>query len=125
MIKKRIPTQDLRLGMYVVELDRPWLGTTFAFQGFQVNSPEEIDSLRSYCTNVYVDPERDKTAPARPAAPQRGSTVYENELPLEKEFAAARDIYARCQDTLVDIFEQLKRDGDIDATLLNEAVASM
>jgi HD-GYP domain-containing protein (c-di-GMP phosphodiesterase class II) len=125
MIKKRIPTQDLRLGMYVVELDRPWLGTSFAFQGFQLNSPEEIDSLRSYCTNVYVDPERDKTAPARPAAPLRGSTVYENELPLEKEFAAARDIYARCQEALLEVFQQLEHEGDIDTTLLNEAVASM
>ena len=112
--------------MYVVELDRPWLGTSFAFQGFQVKSPEEIESLRSYCTNVYVDPERDRNAAAAPApAPLRGSAVYTEERPLEKEFAAARDIYGRCQDTLQTVLERLKHEADIDATLLSRAVSSM
>ena len=126
MVKQRIAAQDLRLGMYVVELDRPWLGTSFAFQGFQVNSVEEIDSLRSYCTNVYVDPERESGGrDPRSAAALRGTAVYDNEQPLEKEFAAARDIYTRCQDTLYDLMGRLRSDGDIDATLLSQAVASM
>ncbi|HEX2829027.1 MAG TPA: HD domain-containing phosphohydrolase [Burkholderiales bacterium] len=126
MVKQRIAAQDLRLGMYVVELDRPWLGTSFAFQGFQVNSPEEIESLRSYCTNVYVDPERDRNSGREPrSAPLRGTAVYDNQQPLEKEFAAARDIYARCQDTLHELIRHLRSDGDIDATLLSEAVRSM
>ena len=126
MIKKRIAAQDLRLGMYVVELDRPWLGTSFAFQGFQVNSREEIESLRSYCTNVYVDPERDgATGAARPAPPLRGSVVYAEERPLEKELVAARDIYGRCQETLQALMAQLEREVDIDATVLAKAVASM
>ena len=125
MIKQRIAAQDLRLGMYVVELDRPWLGTSFTFQGFQVNSAEEIDSLRACCTNVYVDPERDRSGPERRSAPLRGTTVYENQLPLEKEFAAARDIYARCQQTMHVLVRRLRSDGDIDATLLSQAVASM
>jgi HD-GYP domain-containing protein (c-di-GMP phosphodiesterase class II) len=125
MIKKCIGIHDLRLGMYVVELDRPWLGTSFAFQGFHVRSAEEIETLRGYCSNVYVDPDRDRSAPAPAAAlPVRGSTVYE-ELPLEKEFAAARDIYARCQESLHELYEQLRHDGDIDTTRIAEAVGSM
>src|SRR5688572_16868080 len=106
MIKKRIPIQDLRLGMYVVELDRPWLGTSFAFQGFQVNSREEIESLRACCTNVYVDPERDRTAAPRASGPLRGSEVYRDELPLEKEFGAAREMYIRCQEALHALVQQ-------------------
>jgi len=30
----RINIQDLTVGMYVSELDRPWLETPFLFQGF-------------------------------------------------------------------------------------------
>ena len=127
MIKKRIAAQDLRLGMYVVELDRPWLGTSFAFQGFQVSSPEEIESLRSYCTNVYVDPERERGGAARPpaAAPLRGSVGYAAERPLESEFAAARDIYAHCQETLKAVMARLAVEAEIDGSVLAGAVASM
>ena len=34
MNKKQVAVDDLRFGMYVIELDRPWLGTPFEFQGF-------------------------------------------------------------------------------------------
>ncbi|MEE8263181.1 MAG: DUF3391 domain-containing protein, partial [Gammaproteobacteria bacterium] len=32
-MKKRVDVRDLSLGMYVAELDRPWLETPFLFQG--------------------------------------------------------------------------------------------
>ena len=56
--KKEVPTEKLRLGMYVIELDRPWTETSFPFQGFPITSREQIEQLRSYCKTVYVDPER-------------------------------------------------------------------
>jgi putative nucleotidyltransferase with HDIG domain len=40
--------------MYVTELDRPWLGTPFLFQGFEITSDEELGQLRSLCQFVYV-----------------------------------------------------------------------
>ena len=33
-----LPTTDLRLGMYVSRLDRPWLETPFLFQGFYIEN---------------------------------------------------------------------------------------
>jgi HD-GYP domain-containing protein (c-di-GMP phosphodiesterase class II) len=125
MLKKRISAQDLRLGMYVVELDRPWLGTSFAFQGFPVTSSDEIDSLRSCCTDVYVDVERDRSASAQAHATLRGSAVYGEELPLEKELETARDIYGACQETLRELVRQLESELDIDTTLLAAAVSRM
>lgn len=38
MHKKQIPVGELRPGMYVAELDRPWLDTPFLFQGFPIMS---------------------------------------------------------------------------------------
>ena len=52
---KRIQTSELSLGMYVSKLDRPWLGTPFLFQGFPIQTTEDIDKLREYCKYVYVD----------------------------------------------------------------------
>ena len=42
-----IPTDLVRVGHYVSRLDRPWLGTPFLFQGFQVSSEEEVRQLRA------------------------------------------------------------------------------
>ena len=49
-----IPTDLVRVGHYVSRLDRPWLGTPFLFQGFQVSSEEEVRQLRALCNTVEV-----------------------------------------------------------------------
>ena len=37
MLKKRLPVGELRYGMYVAELDRPWTDTPFVFQGLTIS----------------------------------------------------------------------------------------
>ncbi len=44
--------------MYVVELDKPWLGSPFLFQGFPVTSSKELEQLRDFCEFVYIDLEQ-------------------------------------------------------------------
>ncbi len=51
----RIPVSELKLGMFVAELDRPWLETPFLIQGFTIRSRAEIRKLSEYCRFVYVD----------------------------------------------------------------------
>jgi putative nucleotidyltransferase with HDIG domain len=51
----KIYTVDLEVGMYVSGLDRPWLETPFATQGFRIESRDQIDRLRQYCDYVLVD----------------------------------------------------------------------
>lgn len=41
LVREKLAVAELELGMYVVELDRPWLETPFALQGFLVSSREE------------------------------------------------------------------------------------
>lgn len=51
----KVDIADLDLGMFVAQLDRPWLETPFLFQGFEVLSESDVDQLRHYCHYVYVD----------------------------------------------------------------------
>jgi HD-GYP domain-containing protein (c-di-GMP phosphodiesterase class II) len=51
----QVGAADLQLGMFIAELDRPWLDTPFLLQGFLADSQVEIDTLRKYCSYVYVD----------------------------------------------------------------------
>jgi len=54
----KIGVENLMTGMYVAKLDRPWLDTSFMFQGFVINSMESINNLRNTCEYVYVDEEK-------------------------------------------------------------------
>lgn len=58
IVKEKIPAEQLREGMFVAELDRPWLDTPFLFQGFVIRSQREIDELCRYCHWVWIDKQR-------------------------------------------------------------------
>jgi len=56
MLKKiKIIPEYLTLGMYVCELDRPWLESPFLFQGFNINTDTLLEEVKSVCDFVYVD----------------------------------------------------------------------
>lgn len=51
-----VDCSQLQPGMYVAELDRPWLQTPFHAHGFLLSHAEQIEALRRVCSYVYVDP---------------------------------------------------------------------
>jgi HD-GYP domain-containing protein (c-di-GMP phosphodiesterase class II) len=53
-----VPVEDLKSGMFVAELDRPWIETPFLIQGFVIDGESEIKELRRLCRKVTVDPSR-------------------------------------------------------------------
>jgi HD-GYP domain-containing protein (c-di-GMP phosphodiesterase class II) len=50
-----VSTHDLKMGMFVAELDRPWLGTPFALQGFLITNDRQLNALQEYCSFVSID----------------------------------------------------------------------
>ncbi|MGL4575281.1 MAG: HD-GYP domain-containing protein [Burkholderiaceae bacterium] len=52
-----IPVQDLRAGLFVAQLDRPWKDTPFLLQGFLLDDAS-AEQMRALCEKVYVDPRR-------------------------------------------------------------------
>lgn len=51
----KVNVNDLTIGMYVSQLDRPWTHTPFPLQGFQVRTTEDINTVRHYCDYVFID----------------------------------------------------------------------
>lgn len=80
--------EDLKPGMYVSSLDRPWLETPFPFQGFTLTE-EDITQLAEYCKYVFIDAE--KSEPSRPQPTRiplsQGKT---NEKPLFERSKAVK-----------------------------------
>ena len=59
----RIRTADLKVGMYVSRLERPWLETAFPFQGILVRSVSDIQRLKEHGHYVYVDVRKGRKPP--------------------------------------------------------------
>lgn len=53
--KQKVLVQQLQLGMFITELDRPWLDSPFLLQGFILENDEQIRKLKDLCQFVYVD----------------------------------------------------------------------
>jgi HD-GYP domain-containing protein (c-di-GMP phosphodiesterase class II) len=133
MEKKQIPVEDLRFGMYVLELDRPWLGTPFLFQGFPIVSEDQIAELKKYCRTVFVDPERKVGDIAFHGTPMefhgqplvRGNAVYADTSALEKELPVARQIYVTFEESVQHTLESVRLTGDLDAKQVTGVVGKM
>ena len=55
---KKVAVENLTIGMYVAELDRPWMESDYEVQGFYVRSEQGIERVKKNCKHVYVDPRR-------------------------------------------------------------------
>ena len=111
MNKRAISVSDLRFGMYVVELDRPWTETPFMFQGFHLRTDQQLQALRKFCRQVFVDSARSEPqAMARsttsavdmtlPGFRTTGTAKYDDKTGVESEIAVAADLYAQASKAL-------------------------
>jgi HD-GYP domain-containing protein (c-di-GMP phosphodiesterase class II) len=51
----KINVKDLKVGMYVSKLDKPWLESNFLFQGFELKNEADINAVREQCEFVFID----------------------------------------------------------------------
>lgn len=51
----KVLVTQLRIGMFICELDRPWLGTPFLLEGLLIEDEEQINTVTSLCEFVYID----------------------------------------------------------------------
>ena len=84
-MREKLDVHDLRPGMYVAELDRPWRETPFLFQGFYIESHADIEQIKRYCAHVFVDADLG----AKPAAPSLNTHDGRVELEMLKRQARA------------------------------------
>lgn len=54
-MQRKFPVQDLAIGMFVEDLDRPWIDTPFLIQGFLIEDDEQLAQLRQHCQWVIVN----------------------------------------------------------------------
>lgn len=113
---------DLKIGMYVDRLDRPWTETRFMYQGFFIRNEETLEELRRVCKFVFVDARRDDEV-TRPM-PKAGER-YAITQTVEKEIVRAKAIHREASAASKAIFTQMLQSGRLDVELTRLTVNSM
>jgi HD-GYP domain-containing protein (c-di-GMP phosphodiesterase class II) len=126
-LKKKVPVPELRFGMYIAELDRPWTETPFRFQGFVLASEQQLETLRKYCKSVVVDSERSGTladAP-RPGMQYFGKTIHPERASVEQELGAARAAFANSHSLIQEALARVRVGRTLDAERVRTAVKDL
>ena len=127
--RHRVKTQvkDLRVGMFVVELDKPWEESSFMLQGLDIQSSKEILMLQKECEYVYVDYDElslkskndDKSSTNAVAA---GNTRSDALVSVEEEYDEASNVHKMASTTVNTLFEEIRLGAQIDGGKVKQAV---
>jgi HD-GYP domain-containing protein (c-di-GMP phosphodiesterase class II) len=142
----------LRTGLYVSRLDRPWTEAPFLFQGFVIETDEQLQTLRRLCKVVYVEVSRAEAEELERAAPADGCSAgkaHQVDQPdllielaadpaafvaqtpvtdftsLKSELGFAATTFADAKHLVGSVFENLRRGGALDVPQLQTVVGSM
>ncbi|MDH3669735.1 MAG: HD-GYP domain-containing protein [Gammaproteobacteria bacterium] len=151
-MKKKIDVRDLRVGMYVYELDRPWRETPFPFQGFQIESDEDIGQLKQHCEHVFIDADRSlgtvspiqawraprpvsaerKTGPeaelqevVEKTTAHRPRRVYQDQTTVEEEARVIKETHEQAISLVYSVMEDVQRGKVFDVETAKKIVHDM
>ncbi len=137
--QKQVAIADLKPGMYITRLDRPWLETPFKVQGGEIRNEKDIDRLMEYCNYVFID--IDKSANQKDSFVDPGTTLsdleqkhlllnnsprqYENKSKLKEELKNAYSEHARLSIAIKGLIEQTTLNNKLDLPTIQKAVLPM
>ena len=134
-MKKQVPVGELQFGVYIHALDRPWTETPFVFQGFVLNTDEQMKALKQYCKSVFIDLEKgtdiaDKPSESGPVLPSvletiKVKAVYEERAEVTRELPVAREAHAKTLHVMQDVATAINSRTALDAPRIQAAVQNM
>lgn len=129
---KKVDVRDLVKGMYVAKLDRPWADSPFLFQGFRIETEDDLAKLRKHCRFVGIDPELGYDGPKikEHAVPDRKLTMEverrqvkrppgdltPQEPNFNKALSQAYQYRRRATDFLGNVLETIREGKAVDTT---------
>jgi HD-GYP domain-containing protein (c-di-GMP phosphodiesterase class II) len=120
---RKVNVAYLKEGMYVSNLDRPWIDTPFLLEGFMIKSEEDLIALNKYCTYVYIDTDRGigaseyiEEAPRlktnsyleRFLQDNKKKVEYENTRPTKEEIPEAKTALESASNQVAHIMDDVK-----------------
>jgi len=124
--REKIDVADLRVGMFVVELDKPWEESSFMFQGLEIKTTADITAVQKECSFVWVDYDEFSMSQNKPSTglnpvPGAGS-INKDGISVEDEFDEAREVHSLASETISNLFEEIRLGAEIDGGKVKQAV---
>lgn len=117
----KVQAENLRPGMFVAELDRPWLETPFTLQGFVVRDDEDVLYICSYVDFVYVDADYSSESLLLPEQSEQKETVKKR-LSIKTDFEQAKTSFNSASESLDRVFNSLNSGEQTDIQVVRESV---
>jgi len=139
-MKKKINIDQIEIGMYVSELDRPWRESPFLFQGFEVKSDSDITELKNVCRFVIIDTDEgrdvddklkwhidpllatDTGEDKKNKAPKGG---YAEKTDLFEEMPKAREAERKTRNVIQTIMTDVRLGRSVDTSAAREVVGEL
>ena len=135
----KIFISDLKSGMYVARLDRPWLETPYKVQGFLIKLDKDIERLQKYCEYVYIDTEKSTHLQGDSATAVNILTdeeqkqllinarprQYPNKSRFEDELKTANVEHVILSNAIAAVMEQAAKNNRLDLPMIRKAVMPM
>lgn len=135
---QKIFVKDLQPGMFVEELDRPWLETPYLLQGIMIKSNDDIEELLKYCKYVYISTEKSiiSTYALKGIFVQKshlteeelkffGNTLYPDIHNVQEELPAAMEAESIAEDLMSHIKIMLQSSTAFDLSIAQELVSAL
>ena len=127
----QIDVKDLKIGMFVSKLDRPWLETNFLFQGFELKNQADIEEVQRQCEYVFIDVNKQTSVPQYVSRSTAYTPDYlEKVVPPAKrtsfnqEVKRAEVIYRKTSGLVKSFMEEVQLGRPINAMVAKKAVAA-
>ncbi len=113
----------LELGMYITKLDRPWEETDFVYQGFQINTLEELHAVQAQCEFVYLRVAKQQWHIEQNSQnPVKEQIKYVNKIPIDKELNNIRSAYKdACSETST-MMSTIRLSSELNVKKINKSV---
>jgi len=123
--RRQIPVAALEIGMYISELDRPWLETPFLMQGFLVETMDHIHLVQEFCHFVHIDAVQQVYVPPeeRSVSQQRTRKHYIHKVSVEDEHLAASGVYKQARSLTKSVLDEVRLGNAFDAEKAKQTVA--
>ena len=124
----QVPVEVLKVGMRVLELDRPWTETPFLFQGFRIETLQQIEEISKYCSHVVVEYDVDlwikPTEREVLGKPVRRRQIYDSPPPMQQNYESAERLQNEARALTRNILDDVRLGRAIDIEEVKATVTS-
>jgi HD-GYP domain-containing protein (c-di-GMP phosphodiesterase class II) len=135
----KVSLSDLKSGMFVSRLDRPWLESPYKVQGFLIKGEEDIGRLQKYCKYVYIDTKKSSDLQENLATAAKVLSdneqkhllinaqpkEYPNKSGFKSELKIAYTEHAILSKAIAGVMEQVTKNNKLDLPTIRKAVMPM